>query len=130
MGRGQRIAALCILAASLAGCVAGAQQGRLAAQVGPAVYYRGDHGDQFVARYGSLADDSLHFAKVRMPDGREYTLPQAVSASGVRYTDDRELIWWTHQQTVRVEVRDAEGNWQILYPELKEMPTTVERKDP
>ena len=113
--------AIGILAASLAGCAAGTSLGNLAASIGPEVSYRGDHGDLFVARYGSLADGSLHFVKVRMPDGREYTLPQMVSASGVRYTDDRLLVWWTHQQTVRVEVRDAEGKWQVLYPELREV---------
>ena len=53
-----------------------------------------------MARYGSLADGSLHFVKVEMPDGCVRTLPQAMSASGARYTDDRDLVWWTHQETV------------------------------
>ncbi len=93
----------------------------LTADIGPPVYYRSDKGDQFVARYGSLSDGSLHFVKVEMPDGKEYTLPQVVSASGVRYTDERELVWWTHQGTVRVDVRDADGNWETRYSELSEI---------
>lgn len=77
-----------------------------------------------MARYGSLSDGSLHFVKVEMPIGRRYTLPQVVSASGVRYTDERELVWWTHQGTVRVDTRDADGNWETKYPELREVSGT------
>lgn len=74
-----------------------------------------------MARYGSLSDGSLHFVKVKMPNGQEYTLPQAVSGSGARYTDDREIVWWTHQGTVRVDVRDSDGKWKTKYSELREI---------
>ncbi len=110
-----------ILVASLCGCAASLPKTVLTADIGPPVYYRSDKGDHFVARYGSLSDGSLHFVKVEMPDGKEYTLPQVVSASGVRYTDERELVWWTHQGTVRVDVRDADGNWETRYSELREV---------
>jgi membrane-bound inhibitor of C-type lysozyme len=110
-----------ILTASLCCCVASLHKTVLTADFGPPVYYRSDNGDHFVARYGSLSDGSLHFVKVEMPDGKEYTLPQVVSASGVRYTDERELVWWTHQGTVRVDVRDADGNWETRYSELREV---------
>jgi membrane-bound inhibitor of C-type lysozyme len=110
-----------ILTASLCGCVASQHKTVLTADIGPPVYYRSDNGDHFVAKYGSLSDGSLHFVKVEMPDGKEYTLPQVVSASGVRYTDERELVWWTHQGTVRIDVRDADGNWETRYSELREV---------
>jgi len=55
-----------------------------------------------------FAWNSLHFVKVTMPNGKRYTLPQVISGSGVRYTDKREILWWTHQGTVRVDMRDAE----------------------
>lgn len=90
--------------------------------IGPPVHYASPNGDRFVAKYGSLSDGSLSFVKLVMPGGREYTLPQAVSASGVRYTDERELVWWTHQDTVRVDIRDAQGNWITRYPALREIP--------
>ena len=106
----------------LAGCATSARQPELKARIGPPVHYCSTSGEQFVARYGSLADGSLHFVKVQMPGGRDYTLPQVVSASGARYTDERELVWWTHQGTVRVDVRNAEGNWETRYPELQEIP--------
>lgn len=114
--------AISILTASLCGCVTSCHQTGLTANIGSPVYYRSDNGDYFVAKYGSLSDGSLQFVKVKMPDGQEYTLPQAVSASGVRYTDDRELVWWEHHNTVRVDVRDAEGNWKTKYSELREVP--------
>ena len=110
-----------LAALSLVGCANSSHEAELNAHIGQPVHYRSQNGDHFVARYGSLSDNSLHFAKVQMPGGREYTLPQVVSASGVRYTDERDLVWWTHQGTVSVEVRDAEGNWVAAYSELREV---------
>lgn len=106
----------------LSGCVASLGQTELTVQLGKPIYYKSPNGEVFVATYGSLSDDSLHFVKVKLPDGQRYTLPQVLSASGVRYSDDRELVWWSHQGTVRVETRDAEGNWETKYPELREVP--------
>lgn len=105
----------------LAGCAGSCRETRLTVDIGQAVYYISEDGDRFVAKYGSLSDKSLHFVKVSLPDGREYTLPQVMSGSGVRYTDDRDLVWWTHQGTVRVDMRDADGNWVTKYPELREI---------
>lgn len=93
----------------------------LTVNLGSPVHYSSETGEPFVARYGSLSDGSLHFVKLKMPDGQGYTLPQIVSGSGVRYTDEREVVWWTHQGTVRVDVRDAEGKWVTKYSELREI---------
>jgi len=93
----------------------------LTVDIGPPVTYESANGDQFVARYGSLSDCSLPFVKLKMPDGQEYTLSQAVSGSGARYTDDRSIVWWEHQGTVRVDVRDSDGKWKTKYSELKEV---------
>jgi membrane-bound inhibitor of C-type lysozyme len=114
--------AISVLIISLCGCAGSLHGTLLTANIGPAVYYRSDDGERFVARYGSLSDGSLHFVKVKMPDGQEHTLPQVISASGVRYTDEKEIVWWTHKGTVRVDVRDAEGAWKTRYSELKEVP--------
>ncbi len=91
----------------------------LTVDIGPPVTYKSANGDQFVARYGSLSDGSLPFLKVKMPNDQEYTLPQAVSGSGARYTDDREIVWWEHHGAVRVDVRAADGKWVTKYSDLK-----------
>jgi len=85
------------------------------------VAYITDTGDRIAARYYSLSDDSLHFVKVTMPDGKEYTLPNVMSGSGARYTDDFELVWWTKGSEVFVEMRDQDGKWRPKYKSCKEL---------
>lgn len=108
-----------ILAVSLYACVANPGKTVPTVDIGQPVYYENKNGDQFVAKYGSLSDGSLHFVKVKMPDGKEYTLHQAISGSGARYTDDREIVWWEHHGSVRVDVRGTDGNWVTKYTDLK-----------
>jgi membrane-bound inhibitor of C-type lysozyme len=91
----------------------------LTVDIGQPVYYESANGDRFVARYGSLSDGTLHFVKLKMPDGREYTLPQAVSGSGARYTNDREIVWWEHQGKIRVDIMADDGKWVTKYSDLK-----------
>jgi membrane-bound inhibitor of C-type lysozyme len=105
----------------LAGCAAQTAATGLAVSLGQPVRYTSAEGHNFVARYGSLSDGSLHFVKLEMPDGREYTLPQVLSGSGVRYTDEREIVWWEHQGTIRVDVRDEDGQWITKYSALQEV---------
>ncbi|MGL4987338.1 MAG: MliC family protein [Treponemataceae bacterium] len=74
--------------------------------------YTSENGEFIVAQYYTLSDDSLNFVKLLSPDGSEITtLPQAVSASGVRYTDDFMYRWWTKGESATFERRDNEGNW-------------------
>jgi len=95
---------------------------KLGVELSPVTRYQGTGGDIFEARYGKLSDGSLHFVKLKMPDGRTYTLPQVLSGSGSRYTDEREIVWWTHQGTVRIDVRDSNGEWQLRHQGLREVP--------
>jgi membrane-bound inhibitor of C-type lysozyme len=88
---------------------------------GAAVEYRCEHGERIVARYYSLSDNSLNFVKVLLPEGREYTLPQVVSGSGVRYSADRDLVWWTKGDSAFAEVRGPNGNWRIRYDKCREI---------
>jgi membrane-bound inhibitor of C-type lysozyme len=91
----------------------------LTVSVGQPISYESGKDERFSARYGQLSDGTLHFVKVTLPDGHEYTLPQVFSASGARYTDDRDLVWWEHQGTVRLDVRTAAGKWETKYQALK-----------
>ena len=70
-------------------------------------------GERIGVTYYRLSDDSLDFVKVVLPDGKERTLPNAVSASGARYTDERELVWWTKGDTAFVQTRGPDGKWRI-----------------
>ncbi len=49
--------------------------------------------DQTLTVTFDIANDSV---EVKLPDGRKVELPRAISASGVRYTDGKE-IFWEHQ---------------------------------
>jgi membrane-bound inhibitor of C-type lysozyme len=105
----------------LCACSTGPLKPLLSVNLRPPVVYESKNGDRFVAQYGSLSDESLHFVKLKTPDGRDYTLPQIVSGSGARYTDEREIVWWTHHGTVRVDVRDSNGGWTTRYSDLEEV---------
>lgn len=84
--------------------------------------YQCENGDRIIAKYYSLSDNSLNFVKIIPPGGKEQTLPQGLSASGARYTDDREFVWWIKSDSARLEVRDGEGNWQTRYSNCKVLP--------
>ncbi len=102
------------LLACLSGCCSMTKES-LSVRAGENVTYQCENGDRITARYYSLSDNSLNFVKVILPDAKEQTLPQGLSASGARYTDDRELVWWIKGDTARLEVRGDEGNWQTRY---------------
>ena len=89
---------------------------------GEPITYVCDSGERVVARYYDLSDGSLHFVKLLFPDGRTYTLPQVLSASGARYTDEAELVWWTKGDEAHVERRDDEGQWQAPYESCRVEP--------
>jgi membrane-bound inhibitor of C-type lysozyme len=105
---------LAVLLAVGAGC-ARMEEGVLTARPQAHVIYRCENGERIVAGYYSLQDRSLDFVKLRLPDGAEITLPRAMSASGVRYTDDREWVWWTKGDSAFAETRTPNGEWRIRY---------------
>ena len=41
-------------------------------------------------------DNGARIVTLHLPDGRTVTLPQAISASGARYSNDRETFWEHH----------------------------------
>jgi len=109
-----------LLGVLLCGCTGKRNPVALTVFGGAPVLYESDSGDLIIARYFTLSDHSLGFVKVILPGSKEYTLPQAMSGSGVRYTDDRELVWWTKGNTAFAEVRDKNGQWKRKY-ECKEI---------
>lgn len=55
--------------------------------------YTCNDGSVLAVRYYALSDGSLRFARIRMRNGTELTLPQLVSASGARYSDEHTTFW-------------------------------------
>lgn len=104
----------------LCGCSRSGEK-QLTVQGGDPVVYACDGGVRITARYYSLSDNSLCFAKVVMPDQKEYTLPQAGAASGVRYTDGMTMTWWTKGDTAFAEQCDQNGNWKTICDNCKEV---------
>lgn len=113
-----RLSGIGILILFMTGCYY-SSQGILSVREGKQLIYQCETGERITAQYYTLSDDSLHFVKVTLPDGRQYTLPQVLSASGVRYTDDAELVWWTKGESAFAETRGLDGQWQILYRDCK-----------
>lgn len=119
MRKGIAIALFAVVLAASAGA-AGLETKSLTVRGGDPVAYQCSKQERIVARYFSLSDDSLSFVKVSMPDGREHTLPNALSASGARYTDDRTVVWWTKGNTAFAQERDQNGEWQTKYSDCTE----------
>jgi membrane-bound inhibitor of C-type lysozyme len=113
---------LCVLVmvAPLSACTS-AKPDNLEVEGGEPISYQCEGGERIVARYYSLSDDSLHFAKVTMPDGQEYTLPNVLSASGARYTDDHLWVWWTKGESAFAQTRDQSGEWYVEYEDCQQI---------
>jgi membrane-bound inhibitor of C-type lysozyme len=115
--------AVIVTMACLVGC-GGIDTGDLKVRGGESIIYQCENGKQIVARYYSLADGSLDFVKITVPEGKEYTLPRVLSASGVRYTDDLKIVWWTKGESAFLEARGENGKWQVKYQNCKQVTTT------
>jgi membrane-bound inhibitor of C-type lysozyme len=47
-------------------------------------------------------------------DGKEYTLPQVISASGVRYSDEYSIQFWTKGNRMTLYTMNEEREWDIV----------------
>ena len=111
----RKIVFTCLIGVLLYGCAGKQNPAPLTVNGGEPVIYQSDSGDRIVARYYSLSDSTLDFVKVTLPGGKEYTLPQVLSASGVRYTNDMELVWWKKGIAAFAEARVDNGQWVTKY---------------
>ena len=104
--------------ALLSGCERGAST--LSVTGGEPITYQCEQNKKVQVSYFALSDQSLHFIKLALPDGKDYTLPQTISASGARYTDEHEAVWWNKGNEGFVEMRDKNGEWQSVYNDCKQ----------
>jgi membrane-bound inhibitor of C-type lysozyme len=92
---------------------------RLGVELDLAAVYRTESGETVRADYYALSDGSLHFVKLVLPSGEALTLPAALSASGVRYTDDGRYLWWTKGDGAFLQRRADTGEWETVYADCR-----------
>ena len=56
--------------------------------------YVSEDGESLTARF----DNKAHTVAVNLPDGKIIILPQVLSGSGVRYSNNRETFWEHHRE--------------------------------
>lgn len=76
------------------------------------IVYTGDSGEEAIVDHYLLSDSSLCFIKLFFSETPDYTLPQTVSGSGVRYSDEMDMTWWESGDSAMVQRRDSLGNWE------------------
>lgn len=116
------VSALLGILVLVSGCGDSGEQG-LSVTGGEPVEYVNAEGQSVTARFYTLSDGSLRFVKLSLPGGGDHTLPQSVSGSGARYTDDGQLTFWVKGDSATVETRDDRGEWQVLYGHLQAVGT-------
>lgn len=100
---------------------------RPAAERGPGVEmqepvsYRCTEGARLEVRYGRLSDGSLSFARLQPPGDRPLTLPQLVSGSGARYSDEQRWQWWSKGKEGFLQRREDNGQWRAVLKGCRSM---------
>lgn len=77
--------------------------------------YDSDSGKSLLVKYYSISDGTLFFIKVKGLGAEEHTLPQAVSASGSRYTDFLNFECLVKGDEMQVLELDSDGNWKSIF---------------
>ena len=95
-------------------CTGKSQEDKLRIIVGKEYKYRFNDDSIVQARFYNLSDNSLSFVKVRMEDGKEYTLPQLISGSGVRYSTERDIEFWVKGEGVIISRMNDNGEWKVI----------------
>lgn len=116
----KRMKLLCILLLAfpifLCGCTGKSKND--SAILKSSVVYRCADTTSFTADFYALKDGSLNYVRLKMPDGRHYTLPQMISASGARYTDGFQKEFWIKGDNATLRVLNEQGEW-VLEHEAK-----------
>ncbi|EMY62914.1 MliC family protein [Leptospira terpstrae] len=78
------------------------------------IVYQAEDGQRITAVYHNPTNDVDKFSvTLEIPRGQPITLNQGAAASGVRYTDDKTLVWWTKSNVAFMMKPDGKGDWQI-----------------
>ncbi|TGK51373.1 lysozyme inhibitor [Leptospira bouyouniensis] len=78
------------------------------------VVYLDQNGQKINAIYHNPFDETGTFSvTLKSPNGNSITLIQGMAASGVRYTDNKTLVWWTKGNEAFIMQPDRKGDWEI-----------------
>ncbi|TGK81994.1 lysozyme inhibitor [Leptospira noumeaensis] len=78
------------------------------------VVYQATDGQRITAVYHNPTNDESEFSvTLKFPSGQSVTLNQGAAASGVRYTDDKTLVWWTKGGGAIMMKPDGKNDWEI-----------------
>jgi membrane-bound inhibitor of C-type lysozyme len=113
MNRNYKVLKAILIILIFAGCRIKTEK-PLSVMLGKEYIYTCSDGSKVKARFGELSDNSLTFVKIVMPDGKEFTLPQLVSASGARYSNEHEMEFWIKGDNVTISTINDDGKWVIV----------------
>jgi membrane-bound inhibitor of C-type lysozyme len=105
--------AVILLIIAFTGCSTIAKE-KLTVELTQEVEYICSDESKIEARFYTLTDNSLNFVKVKMVDGKEYTLPQVIAASGARYSDEYSLQFWIKGNSMTLYKMNEEREWEII----------------
>lgn len=78
------------------------------------VIYQDNNGQKVTAVYHNPSDGKDTFSvTLKIPNRQPIILKQGFAASGVRYTDDKTLVWWTKGGEAFIMEPDGKGDWEI-----------------
>lgn len=78
------------------------------------VQYFDEAGKTLTAIYHNPISEGTYSVTLKMSEENIVTLNQAEAASGVKYTDQNTLIWWTKGEGAFMMKPDENGKWQIV----------------
>ncbi|XDD46629.1 MliC family protein [Leptospira sp. WS39.C2] len=79
------------------------------------VNYQDEHGNQInVVYHNPLDENNNYFVTLKVPGEKTISLNQSIAASGVRYTDDKTLVWWTKGDGAIMMKPDKNEDWKII----------------
>jgi membrane-bound inhibitor of C-type lysozyme len=102
-----------LLVIAFTGCITIAKE-KLTVELTQEVEFICSDESKIEARFYTLTDNSLNFVKVKMVDGKEYTLPQVIAASGARYSDEYSLQFWIKGNSMTLYKMNEEREWEII----------------
>ncbi|XDD54350.1 MliC family protein [Leptospira sp. WS4.C2] len=78
------------------------------------VVYQAENGQKITAVYHNPTnDEGIYSVTVKIPNHQPITLNQGIAASGIRYTDDKTLVWWAKGGEAFIMKPDGKGDWDI-----------------